>query len=60
MARPPGHNRDEQYSEEETQKRFEKLVHSALNTKPRPLKDVPKKWSGAQRKRTKKKKATAK
>jgi hypothetical protein len=57
MARSPGHNQDEQFSEQETQQRFERLVHSALNTKPKPLKDVPKKWSGAQRKRAKKRAA---
>lgn len=42
---------DDQYSEQEAQQRFEKLVRAALNTKPKPLKDVPKKWSRAQRPR---------
>ena len=57
MARNPA-NAD--YSEQEAQQRFEKLVRAALNTKPKPLKDFPKKWSGTQRKRRKKtKKATA-
>ena len=30
----------DQYSEQETQQRFEKLVHRALNTKPKPLKSM--------------------
>ena len=33
--RPP-----DQYSEEETQQRFEKLVKSALNTRPKQQKDM--------------------
>jgi hypothetical protein len=33
----------DQYSEEETQRRFEALVRAALNTPPAPLKDRPKK-----------------
>jgi hypothetical protein len=44
-----GKTDSDQYSEQEAQQRFEKLVRSALNTKPTPLKDVPKKWSGVQR-----------
>jgi hypothetical protein len=40
---------DERYSEQEARKRFEKLVKCALNTCPSPHKDVPKKWSRAQR-----------
>lgn len=39
----------DQYSEQEAQQRFEKLVKAALNTKPVPLKGTPKKWSGANR-----------
>ncbi len=31
---------NEQYSEAETQQRFEKLVRSALNTRPKPLKSM--------------------
>jgi hypothetical protein len=41
---------DDQYSEEEAQRRF----MAALNTPPKPLKDVPRKWSGAQRKKRRK------
>ena len=33
----------EQFDEREAQRRFEKLVRSALNTPPKPLKSVPKK-----------------
>jgi len=45
--------RDE-YSEQEAQQRFEKLVKAALRTPPKPLKDIPLKWSGAKRRRPKK------
>jgi hypothetical protein len=30
----------DQYSEQETQRRFEKLVKAALNTPPKPLKSM--------------------
>jgi hypothetical protein len=48
MARASQSDND-RYSEQETQQRFEKLVRAALDTKPTPLKGVPKKWSGAKR-----------
>jgi hypothetical protein len=50
---------DGSYNEQEAQQRFEKLVRAALNTKPKTLKDIPKKWNGAQRKRRRKTKARA-
>lgn len=40
----------DQYSEPEAQRRFMAAVKAALNTPPKPLKDIPKKHSGAQRK----------
>jgi hypothetical protein len=42
---------DDQYGERETQQRFERLVKSALNTRPKPLKDMPSKRPGKRRKR---------
>jgi hypothetical protein len=48
---------DDQYSEAEAQQRFEKLVRSALNTKPKPLSEMTrgkrkaKRSAGVQRKR---------
>jgi hypothetical protein len=48
---------DDQYSEAEAQQRFEKLVRSALNTKPKPLSEMTrgkrkaKRNAGVQRKR---------
>lgn len=36
----------ESYSPEETAERFDKLLQAALNTRPTPLKDIPRKsWS---------------
>ena len=32
----------EQYSEQESQRRFQKLLRAAINTKPSPLKNKPK------------------
>ena len=34
---------DTDYSDEEAQRRFEKLVRTALNTPPKPMKDMPRK-----------------
>jgi hypothetical protein len=34
---------DDQYSPQEAQRRFEKLVRTALNTPPKPMKDMPRK-----------------
>lgn len=33
----------DQLDEKEVQRRFEKLVRTALNTPPKPMKDVPRK-----------------
>ncbi len=33
----------EQYASEEAQRRFEKLLRTALNTPPKPMKDMPRK-----------------
>jgi hypothetical protein len=48
MARHAQPNSD-QYSEQETEQRFMAALKKAVNTKPTPLKDVPKKWSREQR-----------
>jgi Sec-independent protein translocase protein TatA len=45
---------DDQYSEQEAQQRFEKLVKAALNTRPRPLKSMGPKGVSAQSKKRKK------
>jgi hypothetical protein len=42
---------DEQYNKEEAQRRFAAALKAALNTPPRPLKDIPKKRAAAQSKR---------
>jgi len=44
----------DQYSEQEAQRRFMAALKAAVSTPPKPLKDVPKKYSGAQRKVRKK------
>jgi hypothetical protein len=41
----------EQYSERETQRRFEKLVRRALNTKPKPFKSMGPKGMPSQSKK---------
>ena len=33
-------NEPEQYSDEEAERRFHALVHRAMNTKPKPLKEI--------------------
>jgi hypothetical protein len=45
---------DDQYSPKETQQRFEKLVHSALNTRPKTLKSMGPKGVPAQSKKRRK------
>jgi hypothetical protein len=50
---------DGQYSEQEAQQRFVAAVKAALNTPPQPMKDVPRKWSRAQRKQKRKAKRRA-
>jgi hypothetical protein len=42
MKRPSKSN--DQYSEQETQQRFEAALRAALSTPPKPLKDIPKKY----------------
>jgi hypothetical protein len=46
---------EDQFSEQETQQRFEKLVRAALNTKPKPLKSIGPKGVPAQSKKARKK-----
>jgi hypothetical protein len=46
-------DRKDQYDEQETQQRFEKLVKSALNTRPKPLKSMTPKGVPAQSKKRK-------
>jgi hypothetical protein len=51
---------NEQYPEQEAQQRFEKLVKSALNTKPKTLKSMgPKGMPSQSKKRRKKAKRVA-
>ena len=42
---------EDQYSEQETQRRFDKLVRAALNTNPKPLKTMGPKGVPAQSKK---------
>jgi hypothetical protein len=48
---------DTQYSEQETQQRFEKLVKRALNTPPKTLKSMVKGMPSQSKKRRKRKAA---
>jgi hypothetical protein len=45
---------DDQYSEQEAQQRFQKLVKAALNTRPKPLKSMGPKGVPAQSKKHRK------
>jgi hypothetical protein len=54
MGRTPRQSVDDQYSEAETQQRFERLVRAALNTKPIPLKSMGPKGVPAQSKKRRK------
>jgi hypothetical protein len=45
---------DDQYSEQEAQRRFEKLVDAALRTPPKPLKSIAPKGVLAQSKKRRK------
>jgi hypothetical protein len=56
MGRTPVARDEDQYSEQETQQRFAKLVRAALNTKPKPLKTMGPKGVPAQSKQQKKNK----
>jgi hypothetical protein len=53
MGRVP-QDQGEQYSEAETQQRFEKLVRSALNMRPKPLKSMGPKGMPSQSKKRQK------
>jgi hypothetical protein len=44
-----------EYSEQETQQRFEKLVRRALNTRPKPLKSMGPKGMPSQSKKRRRK-----
>jgi hypothetical protein len=44
----------DQYSDQEAQQRFEKLVHVALNTRPKPQKMMERKGVPAQSKKKRK------
>jgi hypothetical protein len=54
------HKADDQFSEQETQQRFEKLVWAALNTKPKTLKAMRPKGVPAQSKKGRAKNSQAK
>jgi hypothetical protein len=51
MGMTPKPREGDQYSEQETQQRFDKLVRAALNTKPKPLKTMGPKGVPAQSKK---------
>jgi hypothetical protein len=53
MARHP-HNGNEQYSDDEAQRRFMIAVKAGLNTKPKPLKSIAPKGVAAQSKKRQK------
>jgi hypothetical protein len=46
-------SKDETYSEQETQRRFEAALRGALNTPPTPLKDLPRKRPKKRKRRVK-------
>jgi len=48
-------NSDDQYTEQEAQRRFGKLVKAALNTRPKTLKSMGPKGAPAQSKKRRKK-----
>lgn len=50
---------DDKYTEEEAQRRFLGTVRAALNTPPKQLKDMPRKWSGKKRSQRRKKTKSA-
>jgi hypothetical protein len=45
------HQDDDIYSEQETAQRFEKIVRAALNTPPKPMKNIPRQRPYKPRKR---------
>jgi hypothetical protein len=58
MGRIP-QDREGHYGEQEAQQRFEKLVKSALNTRPKPLKSMTPKGVPAQSKKRRKRAKSA-
>jgi hypothetical protein len=57
MARHPERD-NERYPEQEAQQRFDRLVRSALNTRPKPLKSMePKGMPSQSKKKPKRRKA---
>jgi hypothetical protein len=44
------YKRDEQYSEQEAQRRFETAIRAAFVTPPKPMKDIPRKRPKTKRK----------
>lgn len=56
MARHPERD-NEQYPEQEAQQRFDRLVRSALNTRPKPLKSMGPKGMPSQSKKRRKRRA---
>jgi hypothetical protein len=62
VAPPPERDRQnrKQCDEQETQRRFERLVKSALNTRPKPLKSMGPKGMPSQSKKQRKPKAAKK
>jgi hypothetical protein len=57
MGATPKPRESDQYSSQETQQRFQKLVGIALSTPPKPIKSMPKKGVPAQSKKRPKTKA---
>jgi hypothetical protein len=47
----------DEFTEQETQQRFEKLVRAALNTRPKPLKSMGPKGMPSQSKKRRKRKS---
>jgi hypothetical protein len=54
MGATPKPRDGDQFSEQEAQQRFERLVHAALSTKPKPLKTMVPKGVPAQSKKRQK------
>jgi spore germination protein GerM len=58
MGATPKPREGDQFSEQETQQRFERLVRAALNTKPKPRKSMGWKGVPAQSKKRQRQKRT--
>jgi len=48
-AKAKSQTADDEYGEQETEQRFDKLVRAALNTRPKPLKTMGPKGVGPER-----------